>query len=363
MTDPNDKLDFSAISFDDMLGEGLDTASQEAETEVLEVPEEELVDEELEELENLDPDERGDEDADDDEDQYEYDEDNETSLEDLLISDQISDALGLELENEYDDTVEGLTNYVRDMSQEVAQEQLNNLFEEYPEVQRHLDYIAAGGDPKQFYASHSPESDYSNIQMSEGDISLQRAMLGEYFRAKGHEDDFIMDVVNDYEESGKLYGKASLAQEKLSILQAANNEQMYAQQIEQQQQNEQIQNEFWDNVALTISEGNEFAGIRIPDNNKQDFFDYISNPIDDQGNTQRDMDYSEADVDIKLAIDYLMYSGFNLSDIIDTKARTKSVENLRSRIQNNESRAKSARKAQRSQKTFDPDTLDINALF
>ena len=30
MTNPNDKLDFSAISFDDMLGEGLDTVTPEA---------------------------------------------------------------------------------------------------------------------------------------------------------------------------------------------------------------------------------------------------------------------------------------------------------------------------------------------
>ena len=163
MTDPNDKLDFSAISFDDMLGEGLDTAPQEAETELLE---EELVDEELEELEEqYDPDERGDEDNDEDQDEYEDSEEEENSLEDLLISDQISDALGLELENEYDDTVEGLTNYVRDMSQEVAEAQLNNLFEEYPEVQRHLEYVAAGGDPKQFYASHNPESDYYIIPL------------------------------------------------------------------------------------------------------------------------------------------------------------------------------------------------------
>ena len=68
-------------------------------------------------------------------------------------------------------------------------------------------------------------------------------------------------------------------------------------------------------------------------------------------------------MDIKLAIDYLMYSGFNLSDIIDTKARTQSVQNLRTRIQSNEANVKSARKTQRTQTTFDPDELDINALF
>ena len=347
MTNPNDKLDFSAISFDDMLGEGLDTVTPEAaEAPVAEtIPEEDLpeFEEEYEE--------------------YEDDEDGENSLEELTISAQISEALGLDLGEDYDDTVEGLTDFVRDMSHEVAEDQLESLFEEYPEIKRHLDYVRAGGDEKQFYASNSPDSDYSNIQMAETDISLQRAMLGEYFKEKGHPNDFIMDVVNDYEESGKLFGKALAAQEQLSLSQAAQREHLYNQQMIAQEESQAAQEEFWGDVANTIAGGNEFAGVRIPDNDKQNFFNYISNPINDQGNTQRDVDYETADMDIKLAIDYLMYSGFNLSDIINTKARTQSVQNLRTRIQSNEANVKSARKAQRVQTTFDPDELDINALF
>jgi len=364
MQDPNDKLDISAISFDDMLGDGLETAPQDVEeTTPDDVKEVETLEEEAT---ASDPgDDRGDEDYEDNVDEDYNDQDNEslTVEDELPIADQISEVLGLELETEYDDTVEGLTNFVRDMSQEVAEDQLQSLFEEFPEVQRHLDYIMAGGDPEQFYATNSPQSDYGNIQMSEQDITLQRAMLGEYFKAKGHQEDFVLDMLNDYEESGKLYGKALAAQEQLSLAQQEQKEQLYQQQMMQQQETQAEQEEFWDAVANTIEDGNEFAGIRIPDNDKQEFFDYISASVDEQGNTQRDLDYSEANMDIKLAIDYLMYSGFNLGDIIDTKARTKSVENLRSRIQNNEAQVKSARKASRRQKTFDPDTLDINALF
>ena len=49
--------------------------------------------------------------------------------------------------------------------------------------------------------------------MSEGDITLQRAMLGEYLKEMGHGDEFIIDMLNDYEDTGKLYGKALAAQE------------------------------------------------------------------------------------------------------------------------------------------------------
>jgi len=271
--------------------------------------------------------------------------------------------LGIETEYEYADTVEGLTNYVRDISEEVAEAQLQELFDEYPEVQRHLEYVLAGGDPQQFYADNNPQSDYSNIQLSEGDTTLQRAMVGEYMKQMGHADQFILNTLENYEETGKLFDQALLAQQELSEAQEYQREMQFQEQLAAQEQAEAEQEEFWDGVADIIESGNEFAGIVIPDTDKSDFFDYISAPVDEYGSTQRDLDYANAGVDIKLAIDYLMYSGFNLADIIDTKARTKSVESLRGRIQANEERVKSAYKNQRRQTKFDPDQLDINALF
>lgn len=376
MSNPNNKLDFSAISFDNVVGEG----AEGLET-VEEVQNAEPLDDDIEkEVESVDQDPReyGDEDQEDYVDE-EYGEEEETSveddydneeeseseldLEDLTISDQISEVLGVEMENEYADTVEGLTNYVRDVSEEVAESQIQDLFQEFPEVQRHLEYVLAGGDEQEFYAANNPSSDYNNIQMSEGDITLQRAMLGEYLKEMGHGDDFIMEMLNDYEDNGKLYNKALTAQEELALAQTEQREELYQQQLELKESEEVEQEEFWNGVAGIIDSGNEFGGIVIPDVDKSEFFDYISAPVDEEGNTQRDLDYAEADMDIKLALDYLMYSGFNLNEIIDTKARTQSVQNLRNRIQTNEDRVKSAHRNQRRTKKFDPDQLDINALF
>lgn len=375
MADPNNKLDFSAISFDDVVGdgaEGLATLEEPQNAEPIDDDIErdvEAVDDDPQEYGDEDHEDYVDEDGEEDDEEYtvedDYDEDDDEDYdpENLTISDQISEILGFEMEYEYADTVEGLTNYVRDISEEVAESQLQDLFEEYPEVGRHLEFVLAGGDPEEFYAAHNPSSDYGNIQMSEGDITLQRAMLGEYLKEMGHGDEFIIDMLNDYEDTGKLYGKALAAQEELSLIQDEQREEMYEQQLELQAIEEAEQEEFWEGVADIIEGGNEFGGIVIPDVDKSEFFDYISAPIDEEGNTQRDLDYAEAGMDVKLAIDYLMYSGFNLGDIIDTKARTQSVQSLRNRIQANEDRVKSAHRNQRRTKKFDPDQLDINALF
>ena len=368
MTDPNNKLNFDAISFDDVIGDGapgLDIA-EEPTQEVEEVEEPNELDEDAQQY-----DDQGDEDADDDyyqrEEEETYVEDSteeEEYSEDSPIASQISDILGFELENEYDDTVEGLTEYVRDISQEVAEAQIQDLFEQFPEVQRHLDYVLAGGESEQFFQAHNPQNDFDNLQLTEKDTMTQKAVLAQYFQFKGHDNEFINEMLEDYEDSGKLFSKAQIAKDSLAQVQKQQREEMYQQQMEIFQQQEAEQEAFWDGVANTLEEGREFAGIRIPDRDKSNFFEYISAPVDDSGRTQRDIDYSEADMDVKLAIDYLMFSGFNLEDIISTKAKTESARNLRERIVSNQERVRNAKGQQRrKQQAFDPDNLDITALF
>ena len=65
-------------------------------------------------------------------------------------------------------------------------------------------------------------------------------------------------------------------------------------------------------------------------------------------------------MDTKLAIDYLMYKGFNLEKIINKKAKTKQARSLRDKISKNEDSVKSARKASRTKKSFDVDDLDLS---
>ena len=66
-------------------------------------------------------------------------------------------------------------------------------------------------------------------------------------------------------------------------------------------------------------------------------------------------------MDIKLAIDYLMFKGFKLDDIIKTKAKTSSAKSLRAKISKNDEKLKSAKRASRkSNKAVDLDDLDLN---
>ena len=363
---PDDKLNIDSLTLDSVLGDGVETV-EDVQDVVEEVPQE--VEDEVQD-ENVDP-EVGDEDADDD--YYEQPEE-ETYVEDKYeeenteegpnsIAFEVAKTLGFDLEDDYEDSVEGLTNFVRDLSQNTAEEQLSGLFEQFPEVQQHLDYVLAGGDSREFFQRQGQKINFNAIEIDEQDISTQRAVLAQFLQVKGHDSEFIQDTIDTYQESGKLYGNAEKAKAQLAHMQEAEEKQMMEHQQQQYQQQQEEQQHFWNEVAQTIDSGNEFAGVRIPDREKSGFFSYISQPVGQNGETQRDLDYQGAGTDIKLAIDYMLYSGFDLNGVIEKKARTQAARNLRDRIVSNEERVKSARKQQRRSTAVDLDNLDLGSIF
>jgi hypothetical protein len=350
------KLDISAINFDDMIGEGLDfepidSDAEDVDNEV-DVEDTDNVDE-FEDSEDFDPSEENDDEVDE--------EDLEDSLDDRVVF-EIANTLGYEIDDSYDDSVEGLTDFVRDISQQVAEEQLENLFSQFPEVQKHLDFLMAGGESNKFINAYSPTIDFGAIELDEDDVNTQKALLGQYMQLKGHDNEFIMDMLDTLESKGTLFDRADSAKQKLAEAQEYDRQQLLQSQREQFEESQRETKEFWDGVADLIEEGNDFAGVSIPDREKAKFFEYISSPVGPNGETQRDLDYMESELEMKLAMDYLVYTGFQLNDIIDKKARTKSVQSLRERILSNEERVKSARKAPRS-KSFDIDNIDFGALI
>jgi hypothetical protein len=350
-----EKLDLNSLSLDNILGDGLDSIQED----------EQLLDEQIEDTEDTEEveDNNSTESDDDLNDSDDSDDLGDSDSDIDSVASEIAKTLGFEIESEYADTVEGLTEFTRDLGQQIAEEQLNRLFEQFPEVQKHLDYMLAGGDSKKFFEAYNPNTDYNNFKISEKDVNSQRAVLAQYLQLKGHDNDFIQEMLEDYEDSGKLYSKATQAQTAIAKSQEEYRQNLILSQKQEQQRIQQETEQFWEGVAGIIESGNEFAGIRIPDKQKSKFFDYISEPIGKNGETQRDIDYANAELEVKLAMDYLMYNGFKLEDIINTKAKTVSAKNLKDRIVGNESRVKSASKASRQQRNFDPDNLDMTALF
>jgi len=369
-------LKFEDISLDDVLGDGIEATGTDEGAKGASAADDSddndniksdpLDDDDEDEKKSSKFDKKLDTDDSDDDDTADSDDDDDSSNigdgDDGIIS-SIAKSLGYELEKEYAETEEGLAEFTKDIAQNIAEDQLEGLFKQFPLVQKHLDFVLAGGDPEKFFDAYNPRTSFENIELEQEDSRTQKYMITEFLKTKGHDDEFIKDMINDYEDSGKLYDRAKVAQRNLATIQKQERDSLVRQQQEQQQRAQEENERFWEGVANTIQEGKEFAGIRIPDREKAKFFDYISEPINENGQTRRDADYAKANIEAKLALDYLMYKGFNLKDIIDVKAKTASATSLRDKVRQNEERVKSMQTNDKKGKKFDADNLDLKALF
>ena len=380
MSTDDKKINVDDITFDDMLGDGIEDAVQTLEEE----PQKEIKTETNEEDNAADEQVLAETNLDDDaeakieeeeevgskrkkttskrEDQSTeiIEEKGENELDDTVVS-QVLSKLGYEVDDAYEDTTEGLVNLTKDVGAQIAEEQLDALFQRYPLIRNHLDYVMNGGDSQNFMTMYDPRSDYSKVNLNKDDVQLQKYVLGEYFKTKGHDKSFVEDLLEDYEDSGKLHTKATQAQKALVEAQQKQRAAALEQQKQQQVQARKEQKQFWDDVYNTIDESQDFKGIVVPEREKKKFFNYLSKPVTKEGYTQRDIDHSESKMDVKLAIDYLMFKGFNLDTIIDKKARTKSVKTLKDKIRGHKESLKSAKGARRtSSKPVDIDDLDLS---
>ena len=355
---PNEKIQLDDITFDDVIaGDGASTvALDEIESPVEEVQEE--VETPTNELEDIQEEEQEEQEQEEVEEKEEIDSE-EDELESTVVSEVLT-KLGYELDGEYADTSEGLADMTKDVASKMADDRIDEVLEAFPLVKKHLDYVLSGGESENFMQAHDPNLDYNQIELAQDDIRSQKAILSDYFTQKGHDKDFIQEMLGDYEDSGKLHSKADQARQALGKVQAQQKEQMLTNQREVVQQQQAEQQEFWNNVSNTIQESKEFKGLQVPEKEKSKFFNYLSKPISKEGYTQRDVDHSEADMEVKLAIDYLMYKGFNLKNIITTKAKTQATQSLRQKISKNEDTVKSARKRSRVSKNVDLDSLDLS---
>jgi len=268
----------------------------------------------------------------------------EPEVEEGTIVGEILEKFGYDnIDEEFEDTTEGLTRLTEVLSEKLAVETLDSLFEKFPTVQKHLEYVQQGGDPNEFMRAFTPEVDYSRIEVKEGDVNTQKKILTEYFIARGTEKDFIGDMLESYEDKGTLKDKAVAAQKALSDAQAAQREAKLQQQRDKYLQQQQQTQKMWENIGNTISNATELSGIPISQRDKNKFYDYISKPVDSYGNTQRDIDMQRAELDTKLAMDFLMFKGFELDKFIGKKASTKAAQTLKEKLERNSKRPKSVR--------------------
>ena len=255
----------------------------------------------------------------------------ETSEDERPIPQVVLENLGVEVDSEmeFEDTVDGIQSAFEYALEQKKNEELESVFDQYPDVKEYFQYRENGGTVEDFIKVYNPDNSYENVEFDENNTHMHEKIVRDLLEKKGFK--HIDDRISNMKNTGILKQEAQYGLEELQEIEKTEKDQLIAEQDQKRQQQEEQIKEFWNGVKQTIDKGEPLGDIQIPKSERDNFFKYISQPKKD-GYSQRDLDAHNLPMEKKILVDYLLYKDFDLSKIIDKKAQTNNAKKLRDQI-------------------------------
>jgi hypothetical protein len=261
------------------------------------------------------------------------------SEEESSVIDILKSKLGYEVAGDYTEDYDGVVKFTQTVANEIAKEQLDSVFTQFPDVEQYLQFRYNGGDPKTYFQTTSPEVDFSAVELGEDDINSQRLVVQETMRRQGYSNEEINETVQDYLDAGILKKHADRGLGKLQEAQKVEASQLIEKQKAAAENRQSELQQQWQSIRTTIEQG-AVRGFNIPTADKSKFFSWMSDAVDKQGRTQRLVDREAMDVETQVAMEYLLWKKFDLNKLVTNKRNTKKAKNLKSKLQQKASATK-----------------------
>lgn len=242
----------------------------------------------------------------------------------------LSEKLGYQVEGDFSEDYDGLAEYTSKVGQQIANEQLQKIFDAMPDVREYFNYRVNNGDPIKYFEAQQAELNYSNVQIDDN-IAVQKRVVYDALRQQGIADENIQRMVESYEDAGILKDNAAIYLTQLQQNQSAYKQQLVAQQEQEAREQQAQAQAYWQSVQDTIQAGN-LKGMSIPQRQRGKFYEWMTTPVNQQGATQRDIDRQNIDQETALAVEYLLFQGFDLKKLASNAAATQKVSSLKSKL-------------------------------
>lgn len=261
----------------------------------------------------------------------------ENEDDEIPLVDEIILKAGYELKDKdgnpkkYSDSIEGILEAAND----IAEIKLNKAMQEAQakedaRVKAFKEFIAKGGNEKEYF-QHKAVS-WKDTKFNDEPSFLESAIL-EDFKRKGISKEQAERTLNLYKDSNSLKEFGKLAYDNL-----VKNDTEFEKKREEfletrNKQEQEATKAHWTNVEQVIKKGT-LNNITIPESERPEFFKYIALAVDEDGNSQADLDETTVEQSLQLA--YLKYKKFDLSKLIQAQVKKERVISLRSKLSKNE---------------------------
>lgn len=230
---------------------------------------------------------------------------------------------------QYEDTPEGLIEWTNDVAIEKAKALHQKFLEQNPEVVAYNEFLQRGGSPEEYFDRKS--SSWKDVKLDEKNEAQLLEVIKADLLAAGVDEAQADFTAKAYKDTDKLKEFAKLAHKRLVDYEV--NRDKYETEQFQIQEKQRVENntKYWNSINDTINKGT-LQNITIPENERSDFFKFISSDADGKGNTQAMINKAKANPETLLAIEYLFFKGLDLNKLVTNAAKTNQVRTLRSRV-------------------------------
>lgn len=230
---------------------------------------------------------------------------------DPTIIELVQTSLGYDVDGQFDNSVDGVTDYVKQAIPVAAKEMVNQIFEEYPEAKNLIDHLAKGNSLETFM-EESKVPDYFTMEVNDTDenIQVQREIMKAQFENAGVED--ADSLISNLEENGKLQASAASALEKMQSQYNNVIEAKKEQEIAQAAAQAEAAKKQWNEVKSMVDTG-QLGTIKIPASKQGAFWDYLTKPIDNKNTTLRANKNMSLTLEQRMMLEYMVFSEFKIA--------------------------------------------------
>ena len=190
-------------------------------------------------------------------------------------------------------------------------------------------YVKNGGRFEDFYQTQQRSMYYDDIDIE--DESNQKAVVRDYYKLQGMNDEQINRKIERYEDADMLEDEATDAINYLKAYEAQQAQYMAQQQEAQRQAQEQQAAQFVEDLTNGINGLADIRGIAIPKEDKKALYDYITK-TDADGLTQYQKDFNGNLVNNLIESAYFTMKGDALLGEAKRNGQTSAASKLRNML-------------------------------
>lgn len=229
-------------------------------------------------------------------------------------------------EETFEDSEDGLKKLMSSTVEKEVEKYKQSLPED---VHKLVEFVEAGGDPKQFMDLYYNQSSWADFKLE--DEADSKTVLKEYLKAQGEDEDEITETLDTYEVSGILEKKAKAALTKLQNAEKGYQEQLVEVQKKYDAEQKVLAKQQYDKFKEDLYSKEDIQGFKLTPKTKDKLWDYIMKP-DKTGKTELQK-HNETNQNAQFMYAYLAMNDWDLTKL-EKEVKNKVNSELASKLSN-----------------------------